>query len=91
MEPPFNNCQRRFLLILDGGTSVFLLADRGGVGEEASEVLRLRSARCKASVDVALGSASAAAMAPFGWQMQWGVWLAEVLSLSSSAMALFSR
>jgi hypothetical protein len=47
MAPPFNNKQRLFRLILDGVPSVFLLASRGGGGEEASEVLRLGSARSK--------------------------------------------
>jgi hypothetical protein len=36
MVPPFNNFECLFRLILDGGTSVFLLAGRGGRDEEAS-------------------------------------------------------
>jgi hypothetical protein len=41
MVPPFNNFECMYRLILDGGSSVFLLASRGGEGEEASEVLHL--------------------------------------------------
>jgi hypothetical protein len=47
MVPPFNNFECLFRLILDGGTSVFLLAGRGGGYEEAvRSIIRVHVGVC---------------------------------------------